>query len=419
MNGARTARTVAVTGLGLVTPAGVGVEETWQRVCSGRPTAADDPELAGSPVGFSCRVGKFDPREHTGGTQPWRYDRFTQFALAAAREAVDDAALDPDTWDGARVAVVLGSAAGGVATYEKQHHKLLTTGHRAVSPLTLPAFLPNMAAGRLAIDLGVHGPVLQTGTACASGATALVTAAMLLDSDACDIAVAGGSDAMATPLCATAFARAGALSRGKGGPAGACRPFDAARDGFVLAEGAGVLVLERLADATARHASVRSLLAGHGSSTDAHHPVAPRPDGRCLRDATEQALDRAGAGHADVDHVNAHGTGTPLNDSTEAAVLRELYAPDGPTVTSTKGVTGHMMGAAGAVEAALTVLTVQRQTVPPTANFDRADAGTSGLDIVRPAAREHPVELALSNSCGFGGHNVVLAFARAPTARGA
>ncbi|MGP3975623.1 beta-ketoacyl-[acyl-carrier-protein] synthase family protein [Streptomyces sp. 8N114] len=417
MTGARTGSAAAVTGVGLVTPAGVGTEETWQRVCSGRPTAADDPELAGAPVSMSCRVRGFDPRRHVGGAQPWRYDRFTQFALVAAREAVRDAALDPRSWDGARIAVVLGSAAGGIGSYEQQHHRLLTTGHRAVSPLTLPGFLPNMAAGQLAIDLGIHGPVLHTATACASGATALVTAAMLLDSEACDIAVAGGSDAMVTPLCATAFARAGALSRRGGDPAGASRPFDAARDGFVLAEGAGVLVLERAADATVRHAPVRALLTGHGSTTDAHHAVAPRPDGRCLRDATEQALARAGADRADVDHVNAHGTSTPLNDSTEAAVLRELFGPDGPAVTSAKGVTGHTMGAAGAVEAALTVLTVQRQTVPPTANFRSADEGTSDIDVVHGAARPQPVGLAVSNSCGFGGHNVVLAFAPAPTVR--
>ena len=415
MTGTRAARPAAVTGVGLVTPAGVGTEETWRRVCSGRPATAEDPELAGAPVSLSCRVDGFDPRRHVGGTRPWQDDRFTQFALAAAREAVQDAALDPRGWDGARIAVVLGSAAGGVGTYEKQHDKLLSTGHRAVSPLTLPGFLPNMAAGRLAIDLGIHGPVLHTATACASGATALATAAMLLDSDACDIAVAGGSDAMVTPLCATAFARAGALSRYDGDPAGASRPFDAERDGFVLAEGAGVLVLERAADATARRAPVRALLAGHGSTTDAHHAVAPRPDGRCLRAAAEQALNRAGAVPADVDHVNAHGTGTQLNDGTEAAVLRELFGPGGPTVTSAKGVLGHTMGAAGAVEAALTVLTVQRGTVPPTANFRTPDPGTSDLDLVYGAARPQEVGLALSNSSGFGGHNVVLAFAPAPT----
>ncbi|MEW2219767.1 beta-ketoacyl-[acyl-carrier-protein] synthase family protein [Streptomyces sp. NPDC006990] len=407
----------AVTGLGLVTPAGLGTEQTWRRVCAGRATAAEDPALAGAPVGLSCRVAGFEPRRHVGGAQPWRDDRFTQFALVAAREAVRDAALEPRSWDGARVAVILGSAAGGVGTYEEQHHRFLTTGHRAVSPLTLPAFLPNMAAGRLAIDLGAHGPVLHTATACASGATALAVAAMLLDADACDIAVAGGSDAMVTPLCATAFARAGALSRRVGDPAGASRPFDTERDGFVLAEGAGVLVLERAADAAARRAPVRALLAGHGSSADAHHTVAPEPEGRQLRRAAAQALDRAGAARADVDHVNAHGTGTRLNDRTEGAVLHSLFG-GGPAVTSTKGVTGHMMGAAGAVEAALTVLAVQRGTVPPTANFRCADPGAPELDLVHGTARARPVGLALSNSCGFGGHNVVLAFVSAATSAG-
>lgn len=400
----------AVTGIGLVTPAGVGVEETWRRVCSGRPTAAEDPELAGLPVGISCRVPGFDPPVHVGGPRPWQYDRFTQFALVAAREAVADAGLDPRGWDGARVAVVLGSAAGGVATYEEQCRRLTTRGHRAVSPLTLPGFLPNMAAGQLAIDLSVHGPVLHTATACASGATAVAIAAMLLEGGACDIALAGGSDAMVTPVCATAFARAGALSRRVGDPPAASRPFDAERDGFVLAEGAGMLVLERNEDAAARHARVRALLAGHGATTDARHAVAPRSDGRCLRDALEQAVTRAGAVPGEVDHVNAHGTGTPLGDLVEASVISELFGPDGPAVTSAKGVTGHTMGAAGAIEAALTVLTVQRQLIPPTANYRSPQPGTAAVDVVAGAPRPRRIELALSASCGFGGHNTVLAF---------
>lgn len=403
-------RTPAVTGIGLVTPAGVGAEETWRRVCSGRPTAAEDPGLAGLPVGISCRVPGFDPRTHVGGTRPWQYDRFTQFALAAAREAVRDAGLEPREWDGARVAVVLGSAAGGVATYEEQCRRLVTSGHQAVSPLTLPGFLPNMAAGHLAIDLDAHGPVLHTATACASGGTAVATAATLLESGACDIALAGGSDAMITPLCATAFARAGALSRRAGDPAAASRPFDADRDGFVLAEGAGVLVLERREDAAARHAPVRALLTGHGATTDARYAVAPRPDGRWLRAALEQAVERAGAVPREVDHVNAHGTGTPRGDLAEAAALADLFGTEGPPVTSAKGVTGHTMGAAGAIEAALTVLTVQRQTIPPTANYRTPQPGTAAVDVVAGAPRPRRIELALSVSSGFGGHNTVLAF---------
>ncbi|ARF59271.1 3-oxoacyl-ACP synthase [Streptomyces gilvosporeus] len=401
---------IAVTGIGLVTPAGVGTARTWAGVCAGRGTAAEDPALAGLPVSFSCRVPGFDPRTHVPGPRPWRYDRFTQFALAAAREAVADAGLDPASWDGARVAVVLGSAAGGVDTYESQFRKLLGAGSRAVSPLTLPAFLPNMAAGQLAIALRALGPALHTATACASGASAVATAALLLRADDCDLAVAGGTDAMVTPLCATAFARMGALSRHPGPPATASRPFDAARDGFVLAEGAGVLVLERGADAAARRAPVHARLAGYGSSADAHHPVAPDPDGRGLRRATEQALRTAGAAPAEVDHVNAHGTGTPLNDRAEAAALARMFGAAPPSVTAAKGVLGHTMGAAGAVEAALTALTVEHRLVPPIANFRSAEPDTGPVDLVTDRPRPQTVRLALSNSLGFGGHNTVLVF---------
>ncbi|MFI9048016.1 beta-ketoacyl-[acyl-carrier-protein] synthase family protein [Streptomyces sp. NPDC053427] len=403
---------LAVTGIGLVTPAGIGSKETWARVCAGEPTAALDPALAGLPVSLSCRVPGFDPRVHVRGSRPWRHDRFTQFALAAAQEAVDDAGLDPTAWIGSRVAVILGSAAGGVGMYEDQHRKFLDTGARTVSPLTLPAFLPNMAAGQLAIALHAKGPVLHTATACASGATALITAALLLHSGACDIAIAGGADAMVTPMCATAFARMGALSRRRDDPATASRPFDADRDGFVLAEGAGVLVLERHTDALSRGAPLHARFAGYGASADAHRPVAPDPGGHGLRLALYEALRTADATPLDVDHINAHGTSTPLNDRTEARVLHQVFGPARPSVTSTKGVTGHTMGAAGAIEAALTVLTVEHQLAPPTANFRHPDPELSDLDLdlVTETPRRHRIRLALSNSSGFGGHNTVLAF---------
>ncbi|MFJ9853728.1 beta-ketoacyl-[acyl-carrier-protein] synthase family protein [Streptomyces sp. NPDC101150] len=401
---------IAVTGIGLVTPAGIGTKKTWARVCAGEATAADDPTLAGLPVSLSCRVPDFDPRRQVRGPRPWQHDRFTQFALAAAQEAVDDAGLDPTAWLGSRVAVILGSAAGGIGTYEDQHRKFLATGARTVSPLTLPAFLPNMAAGQLAIALRAKGPVLHTATACASGATALITAALLLHSGACDIAIAGGADAMVTPMCATAFARMGALSRRHDDPVTASRPFDADRDGFVLAEGAGVLVLERHTDAVSRGAPRHAELAGYGASADAHRPVSPDPGGHGLRLALYEALRTADATPLDVDHLNAHGTSTPLNDRTEADVLHRVFGGAGPSVTSTKGVTGHTMGAAGAIEAALTVLAVEHQLAPPTANFRHHEPELSELDLVTGAPRRHPIRLALSNSSGFGGHHTVLAF---------
>ncbi|AJT65122.1 hypothetical protein T261_3453 [Streptomyces lydicus] len=401
---------LAVTGIGLVTPAGIGRQDTWAGVCAGTAAAGDDPALAGLPVSLSCRVPGFDPRLHVRGARPWRHDRFTQFALAAAQEAVDDAGLDPGAWIGSRVAVVLGSAAGGVGIYEHQHRKFLDTGAHTVSPLTLPAFLPNMAAGQLAIALHAKGPVLHTATACASGATALITAAMLLHSDACDIAIAGGADAMVTPMCATAFARMGALSRRHDDPAGASRPFDAGRDGFVLSEGAGVLVLERRTDAVHRGARLHAHLAGYGASADAHRPVAPDPEGYGLRLALYEALRTADATPLDVDHINAHGTSTPLNDRTEAAVLHRVFGTTHPSVTSAKGVLGHTMGAAGAIEAALTALTVENQLAPPTANFHHHEPELSAVDLVSGTPRRHRIRLALSNSSGFGGHNTVLAF---------
>lgn len=398
---------VAVTGVGLVTPGGTGVPATWETVCAGRATARPDPVLSEMPVTMSCRV----PALPSGRGRLWRYDRGTRFLLTAAREALDHAGLHPAGWDPARVAVVIGTAAGGIDTLEAQHHKLLATGPAVVSPLTMPAFLPNMTAGHLALDLGVTGPSLQTSTACASGATALITACLLLKAGTCDIAIAGGTDAMVTPLCTAAFAKMGALSRRSHDPAHASRPFDKDRDGFVLGEGCGVLVLERGHHADARGAHVLARLAGHGATGDAYHSTAPHPEGAGLRAATMTALAQAGATPDDVDHINAHGTSTPLNDSVEATVIRDLYRRRRPSVTSAKGALGHTMGAAGAVEAALTVLTITYATMPPTANFTAPDDTTAGIDIIASAARPRSVRLALSHSLGFGGHNTVLVFA--------
>ncbi len=404
---------LAITGIGLVTPAGIGTAATWQGLLRGAPTAAPDPDLAELPIQLSCRVPGFDPRVHVGGRQPWRLDRYTQLALTAAREAVSDAKLSTADWDDARVAVVLGSAAGGVAAYERAAETLARTGPSAVSALTLPAFLPNMAAAQLAIDLGIRGPVMHTATACASGASALITAAMLLSSRACDVAIAGGSDAMITPVCVVGFSQTGALSRNPD-PSTASRPFDAARDGFVIGEGAGLLVLERAADAIARRAPIHALLAGYGTATDAHHPTAPHPESRGLADATRHVLAAADAHPDDVDHVNAHGTSTQLNDRAEARFLSTHFTAHPPSVTSVKGVLGHTMGAAGAIEAAVTALSVEHQVVPATAGFATPDADTAPIDVVRQRARRQRIALALSNSAGFGGHNTVLAFTPAP-----
>jgi 3-oxoacyl-[acyl-carrier-protein] synthase II len=400
----------AVTGLGLVTPGGVGTEPTWEAVVRGRATTALDPELDGHPVRLSCRVPGFDADALLGSRRALRLDRFVQFALVAAKEAIAGAGLDPATWDGARVGVVLGCADGGPGTVETQYRVLLEEGPRRVSPLLLPMQLPNMLAGQTGIEFGARGPNLVVATACASGATAIGTARDLLALDRCDIVLAGGSEAMITPLVMAGFAGMGALSRREDDPATASRPFDAGRDGFVAGEGAGVLVLERAADARARGARIRARIAGYGATADAHHMTSPDPRGRGAEAAVRAALADAGAAPGDVQHVNAHGTSTPLNDLAEGQMLARLLTGD-PLVTSTKGVTGHLLGAAGAVEAALTVLTLERALIPPTASLQELDPR---LDIkVATGATGAHLDLALSNSFGFGGQNAVLAIAAA------
>ncbi|CAM5363295.1 Beta-ketoacyl-[acyl-carrier-protein] synthase family protein OS=Streptomyces tendae OX=1932 GN=GUR47_29905 PE=3 SV=1 [Streptomyces tendae] len=400
---------IAVTGLGVITPAGDGTDATWEGVCGGKPTAAADPSLDGLPVEFSCRL--------PAGTEPvrgiprraaWRMSPVGKAAVAAGHDAVQDAGLDPASWESARVGVVIGCGVGDLASWRAQTLRLTDKGAASVSPLTMPMALPNMPAGEVALALGIHGPSLGTATACASGASALMTARWLLASGQCDIVLAGGAEMAVDPLSVAAFHRMGALSTRGDDISGASRPFAPGRDGFVISEGAAVLVLERTEDAAARGKDPRALLVGCGASTDAHHPTTPHPEGTGTEAALRQALADAGLVPSDIDHVNAHATSTPSGDASEAAMIGRVL-PHGPSVTAPKGVLGHALGAAGAIEAALTVLTVERGLVPPTANLDGTVA-EGGLNHVTGSARPQRVQAAVSNSFGFGGHNVVLAF---------
>ncbi|MFE6521548.1 beta-ketoacyl-[acyl-carrier-protein] synthase family protein [Streptomyces sp. NPDC057794] len=402
---------VVVTGLGLVTPAGVGADTTWTGLMSGTPTAAHDDELADAPVTFSCRVPDTPLSAAVGPAMAWRADRFILFALAAAREAVTDARLAPSQWDGTRVGVVIGSGGSSHDTTLRTAGLISQGRHRALSPTCVTRSQPNMPAGFVAMEFGATGPTFGITTACASGATALGMAAMLIRSGECDVVIAGGTDSARNAMGASTFWRMGALSTRNDDPAGASRPFDADRDGFVLGEGAGILVLERADHARARGALTHAALTGFGSTGDAHHPSAPHPEAEGATRALQRALAQAGLQPSDIDHVNAHGTSTPYNDSTEAAALRRVFG-NCPPVTAVKSLIGHAIGGAGAIEAACCVLSLRHQYVPPTANLDRLGTDID-LDIVAKVPRQCRMKAVATTSFGFGGQNAALIFQEA------
>ncbi|MGW2485879.1 beta-ketoacyl-[acyl-carrier-protein] synthase family protein [Streptomyces sp. NPDC001606] len=402
---------VAVTGLGLVTPAGVGREAAWAGLCAGLSTATADPALTGLPVAFSCQVPELDATGALGHRLARRLDRFTTFALLAAREAAADAGLTPDTWDDTRVGVVIGVGTGSMQSWQAEFDRLAEHTPERVSPLALPRSVPNMAAAEIALDLGARGPNMVVSTACASGTSAIGVARDWLLSGHCDLVLAGGSESARLRMTAACFAQMRALSRRSDSPENASRPFDRDRDGFVLGEGAAVLVLERTEDARARGARPAALLAGFGASCDAHHFTAPHPGGDGAAHAIRGALADAGLAAEDIDHVNAHGTATPQGDAAEHNALHQVFRRP-PPVTAVKGAIGHAIGGAGAIEAACTVLTLRHQLIPPTANLDTPDPAMD-LDVVAKAPRPHRIRAALSNSFGFGGQNAVLAFTAA------
>ncbi|WP_328906636.1 beta-ketoacyl-[acyl-carrier-protein] synthase family protein [Streptomyces sp. NBC_00234] len=398
----------AVTGVGLVTAAGVGADAAWRGVCdpAAVPSVHRQPELDGLPCDFMYTITGLDTRALLGVAAQRLMDRFAQLAVIAAREAVADAGLDPAVWDSGRVAVVIGSAHGGLPFYDEQHTALTERGARRVSPKLAPLTVVNSAASSVAMDLGVHGPSQAVSTACSSGTVAIGTAHQMLRTGACDIAVAGGAESVLSRLLIASACQMKAVSTRRDDPAAACRPFDTHRDGFVVGEGAGLLVMERPEHARARGATVRARVAGYGASSDAHSAVAPDPDGLGIERALRTALADAGLGAADIGHVNAHGTSTVANDLIEATMLHRVLG-EGPLVTSTKAMTGHTLGAAGGIETALTVLALQRQLVPPTANLDAPDPGIP-VDVVSKEARRGTFDCAVKTSLGFGGHNAAL-----------
>jgi 3-oxoacyl-[acyl-carrier-protein] synthase II len=399
---------IAVVGIGVKAPGGRSAEELWEALCAGRSTARPyhDDRLPDSSRVLTCAVEGFDPGSYLARVDVRRLDRCHHLAIAAADDALRAAANgrpDPD-----RCATVCGVGFGATTTWEQQHIGLLATGLRALSPLAIPLVMPNSVAAHLSIRYGFRGPCVTVASACASGAAAIAEGVELLRRGAADLVLAGGVDAMLTYNAICSYLRLDAMSRNVEDPDRASRPFDRQRDGFVLAEGAGFLVLQRPADALAAGRPVIGLVLGHASNADAHHIVAPSPGGegalRCMR----LALQDAGIGPGDVVHVNAHGTSTRLNDAAEATALAELFAGSVPPVSAVKATTGHMIGGSGAVEAIVAVLSAERGIAPPIAGLRDLDPDCR-IDAVLAEPRAlSPTGPVLSNSFGFGGSNTCL-----------
>ena len=416
---------IVVTGTGVVGPLGCGSETVWSRLLAGQSGIRALPaELA---EGTGCAVGGqvpnlaedpqagYDPERYVGAKERKKMDRFIEFALAAAQEALAQAAWQPaDEQQRQRTATIIASGVGGFGAIAEAVRTTDERGPRRLSPFTAPSFLANMAAGHVSIRHGFKGPLGAPVTACAAGAQAIGDAARLIRSGEADIAVCGGTEAAIHRVTLGSFAAARALSTGfNDHPQQASRPFDRDRDGFVMAEGAGLLVIESLEHALARGAQPLAELVGYGTSADAYHLTAGPEDGSGARRAMEQALRQAGVTAGEVQHINAHATSTQVGDCGELAAIRAVFgAGSGVAITSTKSSTGHLLGAAGGIEAIFTVLALRDQIVPPTLNLINPDEAADGLDLVGLRARPMPLQYALSNGFGFGGVNASLLFRR-------
>jgi 3-oxoacyl-[acyl-carrier-protein] synthase II len=403
---------VAITGVGVKTPAGLDADSFWAGLLAGRSVAGPivGVELGDLPVRIACQVKDFDPAKYLGAKEARRIDRVAQLGFAAAADALEDAgciAVDP-----ARCAVVAGTGIGGITTLDEQEAVHLTRGSSRVSPFLIPMMMPNATAALIGMQFGWTGPNLCVATACAAGAHAIGEAARLIRDGSADVVIAGGSEASIRPIAMAAFHRMGAMSARQDEPERASRPFDVDRDGFVMGEGAAFVVLERLDQAVGRQAKIWGEVSGYGRNADAYHVTAPSPGGAGAAACMQAALADACLEPAAIGHVNAHGTSTPLNDAAEAEAIVKVFGGDAPPVTSIKGVTGHLIGAAGAAEAVAALLSLNHGLIPPTANHERTDPAID-LDVVAGSPRSVASRPVLSTSFGFGGHNAALVLAGA------
>lgn len=404
---------VVITGLGSITPLGNNVKDYWQSLIEGRNGVGKVTLFDTSQ--YACQIGAevkgFDPHDYIDKKEAKRIDRFCQFAIAASLQAVRDARLVINDLNADRVGVLIGTGVGGIQIMESQKEVLLTKGPRRVSPFTIPCMIANMAAGLTAIHTGAKGPNSCTVTACAASSHAIGDAFRLIQRSYADVMICGGAEAAITPLSYAGFGSAKALSTRNDDPATASRPFDAERDGFVMGEGSGILILEELEHALNRNAKIYGEIVGYGMTCDAYHMTSPVPEGLGATRAMELALKDGGIAPETVNYINAHGTSTPANDSTETKAIKKALGKNAKDVaiSSTKSMTGHLLGGSGGIEAIATLMAIANNRVPPTINLQNRDPECD-LDYVPNQSRDLEVAVALSNSFGFGGHNVTLAF---------
>ena len=406
---------VVVTGIGLVTPIGLDRKSTWDSLIEGK-SGIDYISLFDAE-GYESRiageVNEFDATAALGRKEAKRLDRFAQFACVAALEALEHANLNMEKEDADRVGVLIGSGVGGIITITDQHKILLQKGPKRVSPFLVPMMLGDMASGQVSMMIGAKGPNFSTVSACATGADSIGEALEMIRRGRADVVIAGGTEAAVCEIGVAGFNSCMALSTRNEDPQGASRPFDSGRDGFVLGEGAGLIVLESLKHAEQRGANILAELSGYGASSDAHHVTQPHPEGEGAARAMKWAIEDAGIAPDKVDYINAHGTSTPLNDKYETIAMKRMYGDHAYklAISSTKSMTGHLLGAAGGIEAAFTVLAIKDGVVPPTINIDDPDPDCD-LNYVPNNAIKQTVNVAMSNSLGFGGHNASLVFKR-------
>jgi len=410
-------RRVAITGLGLITPLGVGVEKTWSALCAGQSGISEITrfDASGYPTRIAGEVTDFHAEDFLSKKEARRLELFIAFAIAASRMALEDSGLKIDAANEGRVGVITGCGLGGLYVLEDTVFKVLQSGPHRISPFFIPMLIGNMAPGMISIKLGAKGPNASIATACAAGTHAVGDSFMMLKSGRADAMITGGVEAPISPTSLAGFCAMKALSTRNDDPGGACRPFDRQRDGFVMGEGSGILVLEEMNAALERGARIYAELIGYGASGDGYHMTAPPPDGEGAIRSMRAALEDAGIGAEEIDHINAHGTSTPFNDLYETRAIKTVFGSRAHAIpiSATKSMTGHLLGGAGGVETVFTTLAVVRGILPPTINLEHPDEECD-LDYVPNVARRADLRCAMKNSFGFGGTNASLVIRRWP-----